>query len=198
MNDRAKIYRTPSGIAEDPWLTTPDTRFDPRGHYKVTLRLSADNAQPLITIVDDAMVASLAQAKKECPSRAKTIKATADKPYRTALDPYGSVTEDVLFRFGSLAKPTSKRTGETRINRPELFDAKAKPLDPTKTNIGDGATIKIAFEMRPFYIPFLGAGVVLRLRAVQVLNRVELAHWDAEAYGFVEEEGYDANESLKG
>jgi len=173
---------------------TPDTRFDPRGHYKVTLRLSTENALPLITLVDDAMIASLVQAKKECPSRGKTIKATAENLYRTALNHDAPETEDVLFRFSLLAKFTSKGTGETRINRPELFDAKLKPLRPTKTSIGAGSIIKVAFEIRGFYIAYLGAGVSLRLRAVQVLRLIEPPASDAEAYGFTEEEGYDTSE----
>jgi hypothetical protein len=97
--DHAKIQLTPAGIAENPWLSIPDTRLDPRGHYKVTLFLSTETAQCLIALVEDAMVESLATAKKDNPAKAKTIKPTADTPYTKALDDHGRATDDVACQF---------------------------------------------------------------------------------------------------
>jgi hypothetical protein len=194
VSEHTKIYQTPAGIAQYPWLTRPDTTFDPRGHYKVTLLVSTDKAQPLIEVVDEAMVQSLAKARKDNPAKAKIIKPTADKPYGT-LDQHDHETGDVSFHFRLLAKSTNMQTGETRIERPALFDAKVRPLDPTKVNIDAGSTIKVAFEMHCFYVGLLGAGVSLRLRAVQVLKLVESPGRHATAYGFVEEDVSEAGES---
>jgi hypothetical protein len=44
----------------------------------------------------------------------------------------------------------SRQTGKALINRPDLFDTKGKPLDPTKADIGKRSAIKVAFEMHRF------------------------------------------------
>jgi Single-stranded DNA-binding protein, Bacteriophage T7 len=163
VSQRAKIHQTPAGIAQDPWLTTPDTQIDARGQYKVTLLLPIERTQSLIALVDNALAQSLAQAKNDDPARAKRIKPTANKPYNKVMEEDGKETGAVSFRFGLLAKFTNKQTGQTLIHRPDLFDAKCRPLDPTKIDIGGGSTIKVAFEMLPFYMSLLGAGVSLRL-----------------------------------
>ena len=195
MSERVQIYQTPAGVAQDPWLTTPDTRIDVRGQYKVTLLLPAEEAQSLIAMVDNAMVESVAEAKKQNPDKAKRIKPTRDKPYRMILDENGKDTGEASFSFRMMAKFTNKETGQTLFNRPDLFDAKCRPLDPTKITIGNGSTVKIAFEILRFYTAFLGAGVSLRLRAVQALNLVQSSGRDAKYYGFAAEEGYEADES---
>jgi hypothetical protein len=191
--ERAQIYQTPVGIAEDSWLTTPDTRIDARGQYKVTLLLPVERTQSLIALVDKAMVESVADAKKQNPDKAKRIKPTTDKPYRMIRKENGKDTCEASISFRMMAKLTNKVTGHTRFNRPDLFNAKCRPLDPTKVTIGDGSTVKIAFEILRFYTAFLGAGVSLRLRAVQVLNLMEPYGRDANYYGFAEEDGYEGD-----
>jgi hypothetical protein len=138
------------------------------------------------------MVESVAEAKKHSLAGAKTIRPTPDKPYGPVIKHHGLGTRNVSFQFRLLASFASRQTRETRINRPDFLDSKVRPLDPMKTNIGAGSMLKVAFEVHRFYVALLGAGVSLRLRAVQVLNLVEPTSSDAEAYGFVEEEGYEA------
>ena len=41
-------FTSPTGIAQYPWLNKPDTQFDAIGQYKVNLRLSKEDAAPLI------------------------------------------------------------------------------------------------------------------------------------------------------
>ena len=41
-------FTSPTGIAQYPWLNKPDTQFDAVGQYKVNLRLSKEDAAPLI------------------------------------------------------------------------------------------------------------------------------------------------------
>ena len=43
---------TPRAIAVYPWLNRPDTKFNPDGDYKVTLKIEAEDAAPLITKLD--------------------------------------------------------------------------------------------------------------------------------------------------
>ena len=108
------------------------------------------------------------------------------------LDENGKDTAEASFSFRVMAKFTNKEPGQTRFNRPDLFDAKCRPLDPMKVTIGNGSTVKIAFEILRFYTAFLGAGVSPRLRAVQVLSLTGSPARGATDYGFVEEEGDEA------
>ena len=189
---RAVIHKSPAGIAQYPRLTKPDTKFKADGEYKLTLILPGAEAQPLIEMIDTAMGESLVQARRDNPSKAKTIKAATDKPYKAETDDEGNDTGNYKFNFKMAAKITSKKTGESWEQKPDLFDAKGKVL--VNPNIGGGSKVKVAFELFPFYTPLVGAGVSLRLRAVQVLDLVEYNSRSAAGYGFGEEEGYEAGD----
>ncbi len=192
VRKKAQKHLTPAGIAQYPRLTKPDTAFgNIDGIYKVTLVLPGAEAQGLVSLIDAAMAESLKKARMENPTKAKAIKAATDKPYKAVTDDNGNETGEVKFNFKMKAKITSK-TGESWQQRPDIFDAKGKVLlDP---KIGGGSKIKVAFEIYPFWTQLIGAGVSLRLLAVQVLDLVEYNARNASAYGFGEEEGYVAGE----
>ena len=58
--------------------------------------------------------------------------------------------------------------------------------------------IKNTFEISGYFVASIGAGVSLRLKAVQVLNLVEGGSADAEFFGFTEEEGFSIEEDEAG
>lgn len=182
---------TPAGIAQYPRLTKPDTKFKVDGEYKVTLILPGAEAQPLIELIDAAMAESLVKARKDNPAKAKTIKAATDKPYKAETDDEGNETGNYKFNFKMAAKVTSKKSGNSWEQKPSLFDAKLKPLANPK--IGGGSTIKVKFEMYQFYTALVGAGVSLRLLAVQIIDLVEYSRNEAEGFG--EEEGYEGEDT---
>jgi hypothetical protein len=178
-------YTTPAGIAQYPYLTKPDTKFNPDGEYKISLEIPGAAAQDIVTFLDEQFAASVAKAKKE--NAGKKIK-EGDVPY--------SVDEDsgkVTVRFKLKAKVTPKQ-GDPFEQRPAIFDAKGKPLMEAK--IGGGSKVKVAYELVPYYTAIAGAGVSLRLKAVQVIDLVEFSGGaSADAYGFGEEEGYEAEDT---
>jgi len=51
-----------------------------------------------------------------------------------------------------------------------------------------GTTGRVSFEACPFYQPAIGAGITLRLKAVQILDLVE-SGGSANSFGFQEETG---------
>jgi hypothetical protein len=179
-------YTTPAGIAQYPYLTKPDTKFNPDGEYKISLEVKDPNAAaPLMSFLDEQLDASIAKAKKENPG--KRIK-EGEAPYQVN-DETGAVT----FRFKLKAKVTPKQ-GDPFEQRPAIFDAKGKPLQDAK--IGGGSKVKVAYELVPYYTAIAGAGVSLRLKAVQVIDLVEFSGGaSADAYGFGEEEGYEAEDT---
>lgn len=179
-------YTTPAGIAQYPYLTKPDTKFNPDGEYKISVEIPGAAAQDIVTFLDEQFAASVAKAKKENPG--KKIK-EGDVPYSVD-DDSGKVT----VRFKLKAKVTPKQ-GDPFEQRPALFDAKGKPIG-ADTKIGGGSKVKVAYELVPYYTAIAGAGVSLRLKAVQVIDLVEFSGGaSSEAYGFGEEEGYEAEDT---
>lgn len=179
-------YTTPAGIAQYPYLTKPDTKFNPDGEYKISVEIPGAAAQDIVTFLDEQFEASVAKAKKENPG--KKIK-EGDVPYSVD-DDSGKVT----VRFKLKAKVTPKM-GDPFEQRPALFDAKGKPIG-ADTKIGGGSKVKVAYELVPYYTAIAGAGISLRLKAVQVIDLVEFSGGaSSEAYGFGEEEGYEAEDT---
>lgn len=177
-------YVTPAGTAQYPYLSKPDTKFNPDGEYKVKLEIPADQAQELTTFLDEQFEQAVAKAKKD--NAGKKIK-EGNSPYEVADN------GNVVVNFKLKAKVTPKN-GEPFEQRPAVFDAKGKPTKDTK--VGGGSTLKIAYEVIPYYTAIAGAGISLRLKAAQVINLVEFSGGaSADAYGFGEEDGYEAEDN---
>lgn len=179
-------YVTPAGIAQYPRLTKPDTKFNPDGEYKVKLEIrDPAEAAKLTAFLDEQFDLAVAKAKKENPG--KKIK-TGDVPYHTDEE-----TGTVIVNFKLKAKVTPKK-GDPFEQKPAIFDAKGKPLKDA--NIGGGSKLKIAYEIVQYYTAIAGAGISLRLKAAQVIDLVEYTGGaGADAYGFGEEDGYEAEDN---
>lgn len=190
--NRNPRYVTDVGVAIYPYLTAPDTKFNADGEYKVKLRLNPDSMirdvqgreiADVQTFLDDMMLKALEKAKAENKGRIKE----GDPPY--IID---DETGDLLVNFKLKAVVRTKE-GSTFSQKPALFDAKGKPITPE--SIWGGSKIKVSFEVVPYYTKIAGAGVTLRLRAVQVLELVTGGSGgSAESFGFGEEEGYEADD----
>lgn len=176
-------FTTPTGIAQYPWLNKPDTKFNPDGEYKVNLEVDTDAAQKLVTFLDEQFAQAVAEAKKANPGK----KIKEGSPGYDVNEETGKVT----FKFKTKAKVTTK-SGDTFDQKIALFDAKGKPLT-NAPNIGGGSKVKVSFEIMQYYTAMAGAGLSLRVKAVQVIDLVEFSGGaSAEAYGFGEEEGYES------
>jgi hypothetical protein len=185
MSKKPKLprYVSPKGTAQYPYITKPDTKFNPDGEYKISLELDAKDASEIMSFLDEQFAEAVDTAKKQNPG--KKIK-EGDVPY--------SVNEDtgkVTVRFKLKAKVTPKN-GDAFEQRPALFDAKGNPL-VGDVKVGGGSKVRISYEAIPYYTAIAGAGVSLRLRAVQVIELVEFSSGGAGAFGFGEEDGYEAD-----
>lgn len=177
-------YVSPAGTAQYPYLNKPDTKFNPEGEYKCKLEIPADQAQDLTTFLDEHFEQAVAKAKKD--NAGKKIK-EGNAPYEIAEN------GNVVVNFKLKAKVTPKN-GEPFEQKPAVFDAKGKPLKDV--NVGGGSTLKIAYEVIPYFTAIAGAGISLRLKAAQVINLVEFSGGaGADAYGFGKEDGYEAEEN---
>ena len=151
-----------AGEAIYPHLMKPDVRFNELGEYKVTLKLDKRDASQMVKDIDQAIEDSLAKAQKD--NKGKTVK-SAPKPYKEE-------SGNVFFKFKMKASGVNKKTQEKFTQRPQLLDSKKNPIAPS-TSIWGGSIMKIAYEPFPYFTPMLGAGVSLRLKAVQVIKLVE-------------------------
>lgn len=195
-----------------PRLNSPDTKFKAEGEYQVRVRVSAEEAQPVIEKVDELAqqaydeakaaieeeIAEATRAKKpigKLKEKLAKLKFT-DKCYKDALDDDGNPTGEVEFNFKMTASGTSKKDGKPWSRAPQVFDGKGKELKGRAIPSIWGGTIG---RVDGFYNPFctaVGAGVSLRLEAVQII-KLQSGSGNASAAqrGFAaEEDGYEAAE----
>lgn len=176
------VIVTPRGYAKYPHLNTPDTKFKAEGEYHVKLVVRTVLAEATIKQIDDAHIAAIAMAKKENP-KLKSVK-EANLPYKLSEEN----DEETVFNIKMRASFKDKKQ-EVVTMRPALFDAKGAVL-AKGVKIGGGSILRVSFEPVPFYTATVGAGVTLRLKAVQVIDLKSYGD-NADAYGFEVEEGFE-------
>ena len=162
-----------------PHLVRPDVKFNADGEYKVTLKVSKSDASEMLKQFDKALEDSLADAEKK--AKGKKIK-EAPKPYTVEGD-------NVFFKFKMKASGTNGKTKERFTQRPLLLDSKKRPIT-NGTVIWGGSEGKIAYQLAPYYVPAIGAGVSARLKAVQILKLVE-GKDTSSSHLFKEEVGFE-------
>lgn len=193
--EKAVIYVTPEGTLVFGHLIKPDTQFNPDGDYLAIMRFSSEAAEELIEKIEAVYETNYENIKKQ--KKGKRIK-KAELPFREEVDQdTDEPTGNLLFTFKQRAGGINK-DGERWSRKIPIFDAKGKPIKTTDLNIWSGSTLKIAFEISGYFVASIGAGVSLRLKAVQILNLVEGGSADAEFFGFTEEEGFSIEEDEAG
>lgn len=191
--ERKKLptYKTPKGIAKWATLNKPDTMFKKEGAYRVTLLLTPEDAKPVIDLIDKGIEEAKAMWKEDPKLRAKKLK-EADTPYKQDVNKEGEETGKIAINFTAKASGT-KKDGSPWTFRPPVFDAKGNVL-PKNVVVFGGSVVKVAYQIRPFVSAPVGAGVSMKLEAVQVLELKALGERAASSYGFGEEEGYVSEE----
>jgi hypothetical protein len=176
-----KTFTTPKGTAYYPYISAPDTKFDEQGHYKVNLCLSKEDAKPVTDLIQGEILAGIKALKEAKPN--KTIK-QAPLPFMDEVDEEtGEPTGNVIIKFKSKA-----------AYKPAVFDAKGSMMP--KHNIYGGSILKVNGSAAFYESPSVGAGVTLRLRAVQVIEYVEGSS-GAGKFGFGEEVGFTMEDSVE-
>lgn len=190
---KPKQFKTPKGTFKYPRLGEADTKFKENGEFSVKLVLSAENAgvleAKLKPLHDAAVVFGKAEyAKLPVATRKKTEFKV--QPLSTPVyDDAENETGEVEFNFKMTASGVSKKTGKAWARKPNIFDAKGQPMDGKK--VWGGSVGIVAFEVgEPYYTTAAGAGISLRLNAVQVIELVSGGQRAASDYGFDEEDGY--------
>jgi len=185
MQDRIKMT-SPVGVARFPKLSTPDTKFKEDGEYSVLLQLQKDSPENQSFINELSKIFETNYKNVSAENKGKKIK-RMDPPWKDAVDREGNDLNCWDIRIKMAASFTSKADGKKVDMRPAIFDAK---LNPTTVDVGGGSKIRVNFDVVPFYVPAIGAGLSLRLRAVQVLELSRRGERNASDYGFSQSEGF--------
>ena len=176
MTDATNISEL--GEALYPHLNRPDVKFNEAGEYKVTLKIPEAKAKGMIAIYEKAIQDSISEAEQKLNG----------KKVKLAPKPYSIEDGFALFKYKMKATGVNRKTKEPFSQRPALFDAKKNPLNPTSCNIWGGSKMKIAYILRAYYSPALGAGVTAQIKAVQIIELVESKQMDL----FSKEDGFEA------
>lgn len=179
---------SPVGSAVWPKLSKPETKFNPEGVYETKLRLDAVEGGKFAQALEQQHQEWIQKCSEE---RGKSV--------RPAPLPMSKVEEDGVetgeYEFKFKLNAVAGKEGSKWEQRPALFDSKGTPIDPTTVDIGSGSKIAVSFEVAPYFVPALGAGLSLRMRAVQVIELVEFGGSTFDAFGFQQQEGYAAEVS---
>lgn len=183
-------YRTPKGVMVHPWLNRPDTKFKPEGEYRTKLRLSKEDAQPLLDTLEPLHAAAVKASKdafaKDAKNKGKKWDRKIHPLYAELVDDDGEPTGEIEMAFKRRASGVSKKDGSKWEIKPDLFDAKGGKLDPDVKVYG-GSLGKVSFTAIDYDKP-IGVGLSLCLEAVQVIKVISGGR-NASSYGFDDESG---------
>jgi hypothetical protein len=200
--DKPKKYTTPIGTAFFPYLDKPDFKFKDDGEFKTKLRLSAEDAAPIIEMVDKLMAEireddKVTKAKTEVEkfnanpkNKKKQPDVPENSPYKDALDDNDEETGEIEFNFGATASGKSKKDGKKWERTIKFFDAKGQAMKATP--VWSGSRLRVSYSIGTYFINAkVGYGVKLYLEAVKIIELVQGGGGSAKDYGFgEEEEGY--------
>lgn len=187
-----KTITSPPGSAIWPALTNP-TNFKGEGplfyECKIKLDHRDDGVEDFLAQLSDAVSSGMEPLNEqrvrmgEKPLTKAQFKKRAPLPFQDELDDEGNETGMVIVK--SKLRAERKVKGAMVAQRPALFDAAGLQFN-FDTPIWSGSTIKIAIQPAPYFVPALGYGITLRLRAAQILKVVNAANenLDADAFGF--------------
>ena len=201
--EKLPTFTTPRGIFLFPHLVEPDygTEEYPKeaGEYNVTLKLSAREAQPLIDKLEPLHREAVAMGEEKFKELKPAVKKKLGELTVNDLytEEYDRETEEptgnLLFKFKTKASGTTKAGKEWERTLP-IFDAKGTKFSPD--SVWGGTEGKVSFGAAPYFIPALGmAGLTFYLNAVQILELRAGGTASADAFGFDEEDGFEAEES---
>lgn len=198
---KGEVMRTPVGTAIWPKLGTADTKFatteKPHGHYSVglVLPMSDPRVASMIERLEELRQEAIAEGQAACKPGKRVIE--AQYGWSNEVDEQGQETGNVVV---NLKKPGAFERDDGTIVKMKVdaFDSAGGKLDKaTLDRMGSGTKLAAIFEASKFATG-LGAGVSLRLQAVQVRELVEFGSRSAEAYGFeTDGSGFVANPSAE-
>lgn len=173
----------------------PD-KSKPKASLKELFEDGMAEAEALATKEINSGIAKLKEKFKKNPKAGEKAIQELKGAFRAADLPYKDDPENegkVIVNFKMNATFKDKTSGKIKELFPTLVDAKKKALNK-KLQIGGGSTIRVSFQIIPFFTEAVGYGISLRMGGVQVIELVEFSGNSAESLGFEEEDGFESSE----
>jgi hypothetical protein len=159
-NYQNNLLTSPEGIAEYPYLSEPDTMFNPEGLFHTKLVCKKSECDKVKKAIDDLIAREVKNQHDQDPNKA----------IKKAPLPYEVRDEEIIFNFKLRASGTRKSDGKTFTQEPNLLNNDHTPFDKN-LKIWGGSKLRITFEPYTWNMP-IGIGCTLRLKTVQVVELV--------------------------
>lgn len=155
----------------------------PDGDFSISVVVSEIEAAEMCEHLESIGNAEFQAQVKRDPKLKNTLSTRHN--FETEYDENGDATGNLVFKFKAKA-----RTKEGGLRKIMVVDAKRKPMTDLGIEIGNGSTVKVAFNPSANYVPAQKTiFVTLYLSAVQV---IELNEYNGASNLFDEEDGYVA------
>lgn len=183
----AKNFMTVKGQAQWAKVFEPDTKFNADGVYSINLIIPEDQTHELGECLENMRDEYMKEEAKRNPKIAAKL---STKPvFEEHYDQDGNPTGNMELKFKQNAK-IKLRDGSVTTVKVMVVDSKRNPMNGDVL-IGNGSTVKVAFEPRPYMLASTKqVGVSLRLKGVQVIELNEYGNSGASM--FDDEDGFVA------
>ena len=153
------ILTTPKGIAKWPYISEPDTEYNPDGLFHTKLSCKKTESVNIKKAIDDMIALEVKKQHDQNP----------DKVIKKSL-PYTEEGEEIIFNFKMKAKGTRKSDGKPFTQEPNIVNADLTPFNKDQ-KIWGNSILKITFEPYAWNMS-IGIGCTLRIKTVQVLELI--------------------------
>jgi len=160
MTYNNKILTSPEGVAEFPYISEPDTVFNPDGLFHTKLVCKKSESLKVKKDIDDLIAQEIKKQHDKDP----------EKPIKKAPLPYVESDDEITFNFKLNASGTRKSDGKAFTQEPNIVNADMSPFNK-ELKIWGGSKLQITFEPYSWNMP-IGIGCTLRIKTVQVLELV--------------------------
>lgn len=154
-------------------LVEPDFKFNATyGDFSIKLRVPEEEAEKYFEVIDPLIEESRIQALKQITKGRLKETLEVVEPWKEELnDDTGEYTGFYLFSFKQSAVIYSKKNQKEYPQRIAIYHG---PAPSPKLEIGNGSTVTVAFDTRPYYNAKDNvAGISLKLKGVLVHKLVE-------------------------
>lgn len=182
------LITSPVGRTEWAKFFVADYKFNDAGEFGCKLHIDNTDAQQLVKKLDALQKQSLAAAAEETGKPASKIRQNI--PYEID-DETGDVTIKV-----KLKENVNGRNGSF-TQKPKVVDSQGQ-LITNEVPVWNGSRVRVSFTPVPYYTAMAGAGVSLRLYAVQIIEALSGGDGDAANLFDKVEDGFTVDTAAEG
>jgi len=157
---KQNLITSPIGRTEWMKLFTADYKFDDAGLFGGKLNIDNTDAQGIMKQLDALSADSLAKAAEETGKPASKLR--VNPPYEVCQE-----TGDVTIKL-KLKENVNGRNGSF-TQKPKVVDSQGHPI-VSEIPVWNGSRVRVSFTPVLYYTAMAGAGVSLRLFAVQIIE----------------------------